>query len=145
MRFAMSPRNVGAALGLLAAAVTCTIVISRLVDAATPAATRLRLINETPAALVVEGLMLSGQPLSAAAVQLPAALNPAAAAEWESKPVLLAPGLAIEVSGRLAAQTPQSICKLEARPQGLCSIRARFKTGEAATCDYDCKAKAPAP
>ena len=135
----MTPRNLGATLGLLAAATTCYFIISRVYEAARPATTYVRLINASSTELVVEQLRLGDQSLSASPLKLPGRIGAGLPPEWESKSIQLAPGLPQELQAITGARGRAASCNLEARPQGVCAIRATFETPEAMACQYDCK------
>ena len=135
----MTPRNLGAALGLIAAATTCYFIISRVYEAARPATTYVRLINASSTELVVEQLKLGDQSLSTSPLKLPGRVGAGLSPEWESKSIQLAPGLPQELKAITGARGRTASCSLEARPQGVCIVRATFESPEAMACQYDCK------
>ena len=135
----MTPRKLGATLGLLAAATACYFIISRLYEAARPASTSVRLLNTSSAELVVEDLKLADQSLSTSPLRLPGRINAEPSPEWESKSIPLSPGLPQELKAITGARGRAASCNLEARPQGVCVIRVTFGSSEAMACEYECK------
>lgn len=141
----LARRHPGATIGLIVAVATSTYIIKTLVQAARPAPTSVRLVNATDAAAQVEALDVASQAVLAGALTLQAQPAGGAAPGWDSKPVLVAPGLRIDVQARLANPARQARCSLDPRPQGACVVRAEFKGSDALSCEYDCKAPLPPP
>jgi hypothetical protein len=138
----LTPRTLGAGLGLIASASVCIVIVVKLVEAAHPAPTAVRLINATPDPVVLAAASLSQQAVLSGPLKLPARPPSGPDSEWESKPVELGPGLPVAVKLTFAEPQREATCGLEPRPQGACIVRASYSGKGDLDCQYECKVKA---
>lgn len=135
----LTPRVIGAGLGLLAAAATSAFVIWHLAEAARPASTTLSLRNGTDREVQVAAAQMAGKAVAARGSRIPARSDSTGEGEWNSGSIDLEPGRAIAVRLSLVGTVTEAACTLEPRPLGQCAVRARFKGTADLHCDYDCK------
>jgi hypothetical protein len=94
----LRPPYRGATIGLVAAAVACGLIIHRLIDAATPASTSVRVVNASGGVATLAGVRLGVHPLLAGQLSLPPSSQGSGPPSfWDSKSLDLAPGLPMEV------------------------------------------------
>jgi len=82
---------------------------------------------------------LGKQLLARQIAKLPGVSSGGDPSEWQSQQISLAPGLAIELAVAAGRARRQFNCTLDARPQGICSVRATFKQQGVLSRDYECK------
>ena len=144
----LRPRYRGATIGLVVAAIIFSVIVYRLVGAARPASTSVRLVNASVAAATVAAVQIAGQPLLAESLTLAPTLAPGTGAAgsasiWDSKPIELAPGLPFEVKIGLGERGQELSCNLEPRPQGVCLVQVVLEGTQALRCQYECKVPVP--
>lgn len=135
----LTPRAIGAGLGLLAAAASCVFIIWRLIESAQPAPTTLQLFNATEQPVQVSAVQLSGQDVGTRGLTLSGKSPGGAEGAWSSTAVTLEPGRLVTVTLGAVGLRGMATCTLEPRPPGLCAVRARFKGTAELFCDYDCR------
>lgn len=135
----LTPRAIGAGLGLLATTVSCVFIIWRLIESAQPAPTTLQLFNVTEQPVQVAAVQLSGQEVGARGLTLSGRTPGGGEGAWSSAAVTLEPGRLVTVTLSAAGVRGMANCTLEPRPPGLCAVRARFKGTAELYCDYDCR------
>lgn len=142
----LTPRNVGAGLGVLAAVVTVGLIGSRLYDAAAPVSTPWVLSSTSATRISVESLWINNQAV------LPAGWTPSDV-EGDRTPsnssqgkVALQVGRPVDVRASFSVpRAATASCSLEPRPHGACLLRIRFYAASDMRCDFDCKIEVPKP
>lgn len=135
----MTPRKRNATLGLLVGVALSLYLIVRLILAAAPAPTSIKLTNLGSALVTVTDLSIGGKGVLQERVTLHPASAGASAPESSSRVLDLAPGRPLEIRAHLTGPNPVAACSLTPRPQGVCFIRASFLANSELQCEYECK------
>ena len=151
----LTPRNVGAALGIVAAVVTIAFIMFRLAQANAPVPTGLVLQSEATEPISVLGLRVDGEevlpagwtPSSAASTDASAAAAIAAASVLNTQAtVALRVGRPSQIEATLSLpRAATASCSLDPRPHGRCLIKVRFVSAAELRCVFECKAEASSP
>jgi hypothetical protein len=142
----ITPRSLGAALGLIAAAFTVTYIGFRLHQATAPVATSLVLSSSSSVPISLQSLQFNGDEV------LPKGWTPTeprtneVMLEQAQATVALQVGRPVMVKATLSVpQGATAQCALEPRPYGACTLRVKFSTASQIQCEYDCKSEALKP
>jgi hypothetical protein len=142
----LTPRNLGAALGILAALFTVGYIGFRLHEATAPVATSLVLSSVSPVPISFQSLRINDEEV------LPKGWTPSEPRTSQAGPeqpqgnVALQVGRPAKVKATLSLpQGATAYCDLEPRPYGACAIKVKFSTSSDMQCEYECKSEALKP
>ena len=142
----LTPRSLGAGLGILAAVLTTGYIAFRLYEATTPVSTAFVLSSTSPAPMSVRSLRINDEEA------LPKGWTPADRTAGQAEPPQLQGNIALQVGRPVTVQATLSLpqgsaasCALEPLPYGACMLRVRFSAPGAMQCEYECKPQEPKP
>ena len=130
-------RTMGAALGIVAAAVTIGFILIRLSDASKGVPTRIILSSASAEPLSVAGLQVEGTDVLRGGwtpgSPTPADATPQASADLRvGRPAAIRATLSVPRAG-------VATCTLEPRPHGVCLVKARFVSATDLRCSFECQ------
>lgn len=140
----LTPRNVGAGLGILASIVTVSYIGFRLDQASAPVATAVVLSSASPTLISLKSLRINDQEV------LPSGWTPVV--NSQVRPAQAQGSVALQV-GRPVSMTaalavpPGAVasCDLALRPYGACMLKVTFSSSRDMQCEYECSTAVQKP